>query len=546
LAAVLASFLSSIALLAVVDEARGAAGEPDPSFGNKGFTILNEPTFTNEFLGDVLVLPDGKILGGGSRGGGVTGFLLARFNPDGTPDTGFGGSGIKVEPDTSATGDPRAIEAMRLRGDGRIVVAGLARGAGADAFGFGRYLPNGELDPDFGNDGLAMVEVTPSGSAFGMDEAPDEKLVATGDNGNGGKATVVRVTEGGQPDSSFNLIPPGVRFVDVPGSSNEEGNAVSVLGDGTILIGGDAEQGAFLAELQANGEPASGFGSAGVAVHDLGTDSEPSGEIDGIEVLPDGRILATGNSRAAADGDSQAFVARFTSTGDLDPTFGIGGVRLLNPTPGGDETRSLEVLPDGRIVAAGWRGESGPETEDSQAWVLRLTSQGQLDPSFGVGGEAFAVPGPGANAVEALAIQPDGRAVIAGSTGNAGSELLAGRFTADSQPVPIEAVAKKKLRCAGRKATLTGSSKADRIKGTKKADVIVTLGANDRIDAKGGNDLICAGKGKDVVKGGKGRDRILGQAGKDRMVGGPGKDLCDGGAGKDVAAGSCERLKRAP
>src|SRR5262245_60489078 len=126
-AALIASLASSIALLAIADEGRGAAGEPDPTFGSKGFTVLNEPDFTNEGLADVLVLPDGKILGGGARGN-VTGFLLARFNPDGTPDSGFGGDGIKVEPDSNATGDPRAINAMRLRGDGKIVVAGLGRG----------------------------------------------------------------------------------------------------------------------------------------------------------------------------------------------------------------------------------------------------------------------------------------------------------------------------------------------------------------------------------------------------------------------------------
>src|SRR5262249_20762263 len=96
------SVLASMLIVAATVPADGlgaVAGEPDPTFGNNGFTVFDEPEQPNEFLADVLVLPDGKILGAGARGGmGTTGFLLARFNPNGTPDLTFGGEGFKVEP----------------------------------------------------------------------------------------------------------------------------------------------------------------------------------------------------------------------------------------------------------------------------------------------------------------------------------------------------------------------------------------------------------------------------------------------------------------
>jgi uncharacterized delta-60 repeat protein len=542
----LASLLAVVWLMALTGDARGAgAGLPDPSFGGDGFTVLDDPADTNEYLADVLVLPDGKVLGAGRRGT-TKGFLLARFNPDGSPDLGFGIGGIKVVPDEGIPGNPRAIAAIQERADGKIVAAGLGRGVAANAFMFARYLSDGSLDPTFGKGGLRLVAIAPSGTAQALDQAPDGKLVATGDNGTGAKAVVVRLTEEGEADPTFNAAPLGTRFVDVPGSSVEVGRAVSVLSDGTILVGGFASHGAFLAELDTNGNPVAGFGTAGIAVHDLGTYAEPSGVIEDLKVLPDGRILATGSSRTPVNGDKQAFVARFTSNGELDASFAGGGVFHANPTPGLEETLALEVLPDGRILAAGKGGESGTETEDGNTLLLRLTPDGQLDPGFGSGGEVFASAITGTDGAYGLAVQPDDRAVVAGEANLPdGFQLLAGRFTADSPLVPISGPTKAR-RCAGRKATITGTGKANRIKGTRKADVIVSLGGNDRIDSKAGNDLICAGKGKDVVKGGKGRDRILGQAGKDRIIGGPGEDLCNGGAGKDVAAGSCERLKLAP
>jgi uncharacterized delta-60 repeat protein len=527
--------------------ASAAAGQLDPTFGNGGFTILDEPSLKNESLSDVTVLPDGKILGAGGRGNS-SGFLLARLNPDGKPDPTFGPEGFRVESDLGTEGSPRRIEAIQLRADGKIVAAGLGRGpGGVGAFEFARYKPNGELDPGFGTKGLTTVPITPSGSAFALDQAPDGKLVAAGDNGAMNEAVVVRLTEEGEPDSTFNLAPKGVRVIDVPGSIAEEAEAVQVLSNGTVLIGGVSENGAFLAELDKNGEPVLGFGTAGIAVHDMGTDVVPTGEIFDIKVLPDGRILATGDALAAPN-DEESFVARFKQNGELDPTFGDGGIFRANPTPEDEETESLEVLPDGRILAAGLRGETDLG-QNADTWIYRLTSDGHLDPTFGTGGEAFASAVPGSDGAFGLALQPDGKAVIAGDAqGQEGDNLLFGRFLADSGPEPIKATGNPKARrCAGRPATIVGSGKADRIRGTKGADVVVALGGNDRIDTRGGNDVICAGAGNDKVNAGKGRDTIRGEGGRDVMIGGPGTDLCDGGAGRrDTAKHSCERLKKVP
>lgn len=562
--------LLAITVTLLPAHALGAAGEPDPSFGGgDGFTVLDDAGGVNEFLNDVVVLPDGKIVGAGARGS-AGGFLLARFNADGTPDTSFGGTGIRVEPDLEVEpglgtpGSPRGIASIVLRSDGKLAVAGLGRGPGkVNAFEFARYLPNGELDPTFGSGGLTTVWFNPSGDAFDLAQAPDGKLVATGSNGTGNVAVVARVTEGGLPDTTFHAVTPaGVRFVDVPGSPNEEGEAVSVLADGAVLIGGIASNGAFLAELNASGNPVMGFGTEGIAVFNLGTEAQPSGEFFDLAVLPDGRIIAAGDGFPGSN-DEEAVIARFTPSGQLDTSFGNGGLFRSNPTPGEDEIESMEVLPDGRILAAGLRGETGVETEDADTWLFRLTPNGQLDPSFGSGGEVFASASPETDAAYGLAVQPDGKAVVAGEANSTGaSQLMVGRFTGDAPPEPAGVTAK----CAGRPATIVGTGGAEKIIGTKRRDVIVARGGKDRIRSSGGNDLICAGAGKDGVRGGAGNDTIRGEAGADSLFGQAGKDLLLGGAANDRLFGgggrkdgcvggpgrrdrgsrSCERLKRIP
>jgi uncharacterized delta-60 repeat protein len=573
-----AALLATVSLLALAPGAQGAAGFPDPSFGNGGFTAVDDPLDINEQLRDVVIQADGKIVGGGGRGPS-SGFLLARLNPDGTPDAGFGAGGIRVEPDTNVEGAPRSISELAQRSDGKILAAGLGRNAeGKNAFEFARYGADGTLDPLFGVAGLLMVPVSPTGFALGMDLAPDQKLVGVGGNGEGKEAVVVRVTEDGHADETFNAVPAGIRTLNIPGSGVDEARAVQVLGDGTILFGGLATGlGVFLAELDSSGSPVAGFGAAGIAVHDLSAGGTTSGAIEDIEVLADGRILATGYSGVGEN--SEIFVARFTPSGDLDPSFGTGGVLRHDPTAGIDEGKALAVLADGRIIAAGFRGELGPGTGDTM--LIRLRPDGQLDPAFGTGGEAVASGGAGLDKAQGVALQPDGRAVIAGFADEPGGRrLMFGRFTADDPPASPPTA----LRCRGRAATIVGTARGDRLRGTKRRDVIVALAGNDRIFGAAGNDLICGGPGAEVIKGGRGSDTALGQAGRDiltggaardlllggvggdrlfgnagpdrllggvgndRLVGGKGRrDLCNGGAGpRDRNRGGCERLKRLP
>ena len=62
--------------------------------------------------------------------------------------------------------------------------------------------------------------------------------------------------------------------------------------------------------------------------------------------------------------------------------------------------------------------------------------------------------------------------------------------------------------CAGRVATIVGTSGDDHIRGTSHADVIFAGGGRDTVDGRGGNDIICGGAGSDHLLGGSGSDMI--------------------------------------
>lgn len=87
--------------------------------------------------------------------------------------------------------------------------------------------------------------------------------------------------------------------------------------------------------------------------------------------------------------------------------------------------------------------------------------------------------------------------------------------------------------CAGKPATIVGTSKKDKLVGTSGKDVIAAGGGKDKLIGKGNKDRLCGGGGRDVLKGGPGKDILRGGGKRDRCIGGGGNDRAKG----------CEREK---
>lgn len=91
--------------------------------------------------------------------------------------------------------------------------------------------------------------------------------------------------------------------------------------------------------------------------------------------------------------------------------------------------------------------------------------------------------------------------------------------------------------CAGKAATIVGTSGDDSLVGTAKRDVIVALEGNDTIQGLGGKDIVCGGGGNDTIRGRGDGDLLKGGGGDDRLRGGGGNDVLRGGGGFDRLAG---------
>jgi uncharacterized delta-60 repeat protein len=151
-----------------------ATGARDPTFGTNGVATTRFAGTTGGNLGRKLVLqPDGKIVLVGTLDlGAAFQCGIARFNADGTLDTGFGSSGQVLEPRFD-----QGCFNVTLQPDGKTVIVGRATDAAVNIGGFLRLLLSGAPDPTFGNNGgvgisnydtPAPVAVTSSGNLLTM------------------------------------------------------------------------------------------------------------------------------------------------------------------------------------------------------------------------------------------------------------------------------------------------------------------------------------------------------------------------------------------
>ena len=139
----------------------------------------------------VVIQPDGKIVVAGRAAGHGGRFLLVRFRPNGHLDKTFSGDGAAFTDFTK--GDDIAF-AVALQGDGKIVVAGAARGFSAAAsFAIARYNPDGTLDRSFSTDGRVRTNFTTlDDQAHDVAIQSDGKIVTAG-----GAAMFVQTAESG-------------------------------------------------------------------------------------------------------------------------------------------------------------------------------------------------------------------------------------------------------------------------------------------------------------------------------------------------------------
>lgn len=153
-----------------------------------------------------------------------------------------------------------------------------------------------------------------------------------------------------------------------------------------------------------------------------------------VVTQPDGKFIIASRGYANSGGGQSQFLARFNSDGTLDGTFGVGGLVYTEYSSGDDVVLDVVLMADGRIVTV---GASDWDSSGDDPTVTRYLANGTLDDSFSGDGklEFEAHAGGGIAQADRVAIQPDGKLVVAGTVFRTPDyDLFVTRFNEDGTP----------------------------------------------------------------------------------------------------------------
>ncbi len=357
------------------------------------------------------------------------------------------------------TGTDDSVYALARQNDGRVILGGWFKNYnGTPRTNLVRVLADGSLDASF------SPQLGSVGAVTALALQPDGKFVAAGSFTNVGSVLcngIARFNTNGVLDTTFN---PGT-------GANGDIQAVALQTNGQVLIGGaftsvNGVARTHLARLNTNG-------SVDAAFHPV-----PDDEVRALAVQPDGRVLV-GGAFWNIGSTYRPRIARLDSAGNVDTTFNAGSVQggVFMPY-----VSSITVLTSGQLLMAGNFDQVGGVTRN---WLARLNANGGVDANFN------AALGSSAQ-VSAVAVLPDGRLMVGGtfwSIGGLSRNNLArlhadgsGDASFDPGAGPSGAVYALALQPDGRTLLAGGFTEVDgvprrrvaRLLGDQSAPVIVT------------------------------------------------------------------------
>ena len=302
---------------------------------------------------EALVLqPDGKlVVAGYSWNGSDYDLALVRYDSNGSLDPSFNGTG-KVITAIGPGGD--GADALALQADGKLVAAGFSQNGSDWDFALVRYNPNGSLDTSFNGTGKVTTPIGSSNDvAYALAVQQDGKLVAAGYSATGSNHfALVRYNPNGSLDSSFN----GTGKVTTSIGEDDVAEALALQPNGKLVAAGYSKNGTqdsfALVRYNPNGSLDPGFNGTGKVTTRIGL----SNDAYALALQADGKLVAAGSSYQGSNDDFA--LARYNPNGSRDTSFNVTGEVTTPIGPGGDDARALALQPDGKLVAAGysWHG----------------------------------------------------------------------------------------------------------------------------------------------------------------------------------------------
>lgn len=429
---------SMLALFANVQTMKAADGDLDPTFGVGG-KVMTDFNHSTDWANAVAIQPDGKFVVVGTtykqNDFSDEDFAVARYNTDGTLDSSFG-SGGKVH--TDFPGLAAVPSSVLLQPDAKILVVGGAY----PLFTFlgniemVRYNSNGNLDRSFGDNGIVTTVLDAGSYANAVVQQSDGKIIVAG-------TLFVDVVIGDQSDTDFVLVRynrngsldttfgnGGVVSTDFFG---REDDAFSVLlqPDGKIVAVGSANDPASYYDFAAvrylnNGTIDETFGNSGTVTTDFGDQNFDRAR--SAVLLPNGKIIAAGFAISQGGGVQNFAVARYTKDGVLDNGFSNDGKQQITFDNCCQSANQVLLQPDGKIITVGY---ANTEDSDSDFLLARLNPNGSLDSTFGVAGKVRTSFGDLNGGANGAALQQDGKIVAVGfqaTFSNQWSEFALARY----------------------------------------------------------------------------------------------------------------------
>jgi uncharacterized delta-60 repeat protein len=418
---------------------KASNGSLDTTFGTGGEVVTAPPPSTLTTVAGIAIQPSngaidltGTASGFDSNSNFFQDLTVTRYlATNGKLDPSFGTNGQVL---TSFGAGSRTTGAgIAIQSDGKIVAVGsvtASDGGPVSGFGVARFNTNGTLDRGFGTGGEVITNVPAPSSDAAAGEAiqSDGKIVVAGSATVFGPTgllveefALTRYNSDGSIDKNFGNQ--GSVLTDF-GTGTNQAVAITIQSDGKILVVGDIFGSVFddfgeeigLARYNKDGSLDKSFGNGGEVRTGFGDDTTAAAS--GLAIEPDGKIVVAGTV-SGFDSDDNFFqnmaLARYNSNGKLDTTFGNGGE--VTTSVGADLSAAVGVAiqSNGKIVVAGTATD--PDTFNNEFALARYNSNGKLDTTFGTGGEVTTTFDPDTSTTAAaLAIQSNGKIVVAGTT----------------------------------------------------------------------------------------------------------------------------------
>ena len=381
-------------------------GTLDPVFGTGGLvTVDNGETDDGS---DLVIVPDKGILMGGTSNVGGYDFSFCMFTSDGQLNSSFG-SGGKLILDID-NGSYDVCYAVALDNSQRIVAAGYSYINGSEHMTVVRMDGDGNLDPTFGGDGIVLLNPDSSNIAFDVLVQPDNKIVVGGyvwDGSTPIKAMIIRLDEDGNYDGGFGDN--GVWQGSPDPLYDMKGYCLDIQTDGKILIGGshdiNGDAQFAVGRILPTGSMDTDFDVDGWAVKNVSAGLDI---VHNMAYHPDGKIVLAGEM------SGQVVVSRIHKDGTDDLDFADAGT-FTDPLLANDDYLYDVILqPDDMIVAVG----GGSIDDNVDFLLLRLTTDGVLDPGFDGDGVVYTNFNFSNDFAYSVALQSDLKIVAGGSALN--------------------------------------------------------------------------------------------------------------------------------